>query len=166
MNARKIFDQFRRARQDGMAITGTWDITITRADGTVEHRRKTNQLTAAGLNVIASRMVSETGSAFGFLAVGSGTAAASLGSTLLINEISRKAGATLTSSKEVAIIVCTWGGAADSVTSAVLEEAGWFNNVNSGQATMLNKVLGVNATLADSDHLKLQVEVQVGSHNI
>jgi len=41
-----------------------------------------------------------------------------------------------------------------------------FNHASSGSGVMLNQVTGVAATLADSDFLNLEVQIQVGSHNL
>ncbi len=147
-------------------IGGTARVTIHRSDGNVEgpHVCK-NQVTKDGLNNLASRSIVTSHTAgFVNIAVGSGTAAGSLGSTALINEVSRKAGATQVTSRSTMILVSTWGGAADSVTSVALEEAGIFNSVSSGAGTMLNVLTGVNATLADSDILNLEMTFQIGSH--
>ena len=82
----------------------------------------------------------------------------------MINEVTRKAANTSVSSRSTLILSNTWGGAADSVSSIALEEAGIFNSANSGTGTMLNRLTGVNATLADSDILSLEMTFQIGSH--
>ncbi len=153
--------------KDGVHLKGTFKITIVRADGTVEETIKENIVTSAGLNALAAGVIDNTTSSFLFLAVGTQTAAASLGSVQGgLGEVDRKSPVTITSSNEVAFMVSTWGGAADSVTSVALESAGMFNHANSGTGVMLNQVTGVSATLADSDFLNLEVQIQVGSHNL
>lgn len=142
---------------------GVWKKTITRADGSVEVAFIDNIVTANGLNLIASRAVSNTNSQINHIAVGTVTAAASLGSTNF-GEVDRKVPTTITSSTEVFYAVATWQGFADSVTSVVLESAALTNHVNSGQGTVVNIVNGLSATLADSDYLHLEVQVQCGSH--
>lgn len=163
-----IFKKFLSTnKQDSVQVVGKWKRTITRADGTVEELFLKNIVTSAGLDALASRAVLDTTSAFNHLAVGTQTAAASLGSVQGgFGEVDRKVPTTKTSSNEVAYMVNTWGGSADSVTSLVLESAAIFNHVNSGSGIMLNQVSGVSATLADSDFLKLEVQVQIGSHNL
>lgn len=146
-------------------VGGKATVRIHRHDGTVEGPREiSNQVTASGLNAMAAMMVVVSGTPYVNVAVGSGTAAGSLGSTALINEVLRKAGATQTTSRSNIILTTTWGGAADSISSIALEEAGIFNDASSGQGTMLNKLTGVNATLADSDILALEMTFQIGSH--
>ena len=150
-----------------ITMGGAMKAKIHRSDGTVEGPWECkNQATSAGLNAVAAMMIVVSGTPYVNVAVGSGTAAGSLGSTALINEVLRKAGATQTTSRSNIILTTTWGGAADSITSIALEEAGIFNSASSGAGTMLNKVTGVNATLADSDILNLEMTFRVGSHGL
>ena len=129
-----------------------------------EYHRIENQVLAAGLNELALGAVNSR-AVYNWIAVGTQTAAASLGSTWG-GEVSRKVGATLTTSKMTMILVSTWGGAADSVTSLALETAALCNHVNSGSGIPLNILTGVAATLANSDLLSLQMNFQIGSHNL
>lgn len=143
-----------------------WTRKVTRFDGSEEEASFANVVIADGLNAIASRIVSDTTSPFGFLSVGTVSAAHSLGSDN-IGEVSRKVAATLTSSNEVTIFASTWAGDADSLTGVVLESAAPCNHVDSGEGiylAMSNSVGGV--TLADSDFLFIKYEIQVGSHNL
>lgn len=154
-----------KGHKHALAIRGKWTFTITRANGDVEERVIDNIVTKDGLNAIASRVATNTTSAFAYIIIGTATAAGSLGSVQGgIGEVSRKIGSTLTSSNEVAILVATWAGAADSLTSVALGTAGITNHANSGSGTFGNHVNSVSATLAASDFLKVQVEIQVGSH--
>lgn len=163
---RDIFDRFREGH-DYSPITGNWKCTITRADGSEEVTWLKNIVVAEGLNALASRVHLDTTSRFGFMAIGTVTAAASLGSGVLdFGEIDRKALSTLTSSAEVAIGVSTWAGAADGITGVALGTASIVNHVNSGQGVSLNQVNSIAATLADSDFLRLEMTVQIGSHAI
>lgn len=167
---RELFEQFREAQKNGVQVRGVYDIEITRADGTKEHRRIDNIVTANGLNAIAELMIGDatgTNSAFKYIVIGTATAAGSLGSVQGgIGEVERKIGATITSSKEVAILVATWAGNADSLTGVALGTAGLGNHANSGQGILGSHVNSVDATLQDSDFLKVQVEIQIGSHNL
>lgn len=148
-------------------VGGKAKVTIGRADGSIEQHEVKNQVTAGGLNDLASRSIVTSHSAgFVNIAIGSGTSAGSLGSTNIVGEVDRKAGATQVTSRSTIILSNTWGGAADSITSVALDEAGIFNSVSSGQGTMLNMLTGVNATLADSDLLSLEMTFQIGSHAI
>jgi hypothetical protein len=52
------------------------------------------------------------------------------------------------------------------VTSVALEMAAIANHPDSGSGHYLNTANGLSTVLADSDFLHLEVQVQVGSHNI
>lgn len=160
---RDLLDSFNA----GIAIVGVWRREITRHDGSVEVLERRNTLTSAGLNHLALLGITNTNSAFLYLGVGSQTAAGSLGSTQAgLGEVSRKIGATQTTSKEFMILVATWAGAVDGVTSVALDSGAAFNHASSGSGVMLNLVNGMGATLGDSDFLKVQMEIRVGSHNL
>lgn len=153
-------------------MTGIWKVTVTRANGDIEEKTLKNIVVRNGLNALARHVVDLSGatgeSPFNYLAIGTISSAPTISDSQVTGEVAngRKVGATLASSNEVALIVATWAGFVDTLTSLSLEEAGWFNHSNSGMGDMLNRVTGVNAILADSDFLKLQVEVQIGSHDI
>lgn len=159
MKERQTLEDFAEA----LGISTKHTITKEYGDGRVEEYHVTNIVTGAGRDALASRAMSDTTSPFGWMAAGSGTAAGAIGSTSLTFETIRKA-ATMSTSNEVIIGVCCFGGAADSITSAFLDEAGLFNHVNSGQGTMLNLLTGINHTFAESDVVKVQMEVSVGSY--
>lgn len=148
-------------------VEGVWDIEVTRANGDVECKRLKNIVTANGLNALASRGIADASSPYGFIAIGTHTNAASLGSVLAdIGEVERKVGATITTSKSTLIMVATWAGNADGLSGIALATGAICNHVNSGSGEALNVVNSVDTTLADSDFLKLQVEVKIGSHNL
>lgn len=150
---------------DFLDCVGGWgEVTIIRGDGTIEGPRVcSNQVSAAGLNELAARSITAgSRSPFDVINVGSGTAAGSLGSTALIHLVNSKAANVLATSQSLMILTNTWGGAADSVTSVALEEAGIFNT----EGVMLNSLTGVSATLADSDILSLSMMFRIGSHNV
>ena len=154
-------------RADGVQLEGVWTFEIKRADGSVETHTVRNTLTSQGLNHLASCGITSVCSPFIYMAIGTQTAASSLGSTQAgMGEVSRKACSTAASSNEFIIGVATWAGAADSVTSLDLRTAGLFNHANSGSGIALNFVNSVATILADSDFLKVQAEVRVGSHNL
>lgn len=162
--------------QGGMDIHGVWKVTVTRADGSIEEKTLKNIVVRNGLNALARHVVDNGGatgeSPFNYLAIGTVSTAPDIGDSGITGAVAvaggtdRKVGSDLASSHEVALIVATWAGFVDTLTSLSLEEAGWFNTADSGVGDMLNRVTGVNAILADSDFLKLQVEVQIGSHDI
>jgi len=168
---RKLFDEFMalvgRGKSDYVPIMGVWTFETTRADGTVEKRVIENTLTAPGLNKLAQLGVTNANSAFLYLAIGTQTAASSLGSTQAgLGEVTRKIAATQTTSVEFMILVMTWAGAADSLTSLDLRTAGACNHASSGSGEFLNFVNSVATILADSDFLKVEMAVRVGSHNL
>lgn len=158
-----------RGKREHVSIGKRWIFEITRADGSVERREiPTNTMQYAGLNKAAQLLVTNgTNSAFLYLIVGTETDEASLGSTDW-GEVTngRKIGATVTTSHEVAILVATWAGNADGLTGVALASCATGNHASSGQGEILNIVNSVDATLADSDFLKVQMEIQVGSHNL
>jgi len=159
----KILDDFMSAV--GWAVVG---IHRHRPEGgwyPPQYHRVHNTPLAAGLNELATKMQVTSRPPYQYIAVGTLTAAHSLGS-VWAGEVSRKIGATITTSKMTAILVSTWGGAADSITSLALETAAICNNANSGQGIPLNVLTGVAATLANSDLLSLQMNFQIGSHNL
>ena len=129
-----------------------------------QYYRIDNQVLAAGLNELALGSINSR-ALYNWIAVGTQTATASLGSTWG-GEVSRKQGATITTSKMTMILVSTWGGAADSVTSLALETCALVNHANSGSGIPLNILTGVAATLANSDLLSLQMNFGIGSHNL
>lgn len=148
-----------------MQLRGRAVVTITRHDGRVEEHISDNIGIAAGIDKFAGRAVANTNSPFTFICIGTVTAQASLGSTNL-GEVDRKAASTATSSKETIILIGTWAGNADGITSVAFGTGGIVNHANSGQGEFLNMVNSLDTTLADSDFLKVQIEVQVGSHNL
>lgn len=152
-------------------VGGTAIVSIWRGNGGPyntepdEVRVLKNQVLAAGLNELAAKAIVTSRPAYSYIAVGSLTAAHSLGSTWS-GEVSRKIGHTVASSKMTMVLVATWGGAADSVTSLALETATIVNHANSGSGIPLNVLTGVAATLGGSDVLSLQMNFQIGSHNL
>lgn len=126
-------------------------------------------IVTTGRNWLALRIGPAVNSPMNWMIIGSGTTAAALtdGSTPgLYGEINRKALATNTAGITAANVwtaVATWGGAADSVQSIAITEAGVANHVGSGQGTLFQRVTFAAITLADSDLLKVTLETNVGS---
>ena len=153
--------------KDSAELNATWRVEIHRANGDIEKSVVSNVVVATGLNSLASRLVADTSSIYGFIAVGTLSSAASLGSVVgQFGEVDRKVAAISAASNEVAIWQATWAGNADGLTGVDLMSAAVVNHVSSGQGTALNVIIPVSATLAASDFLNLQCEVQCGSHNI
>jgi hypothetical protein len=160
------------AMLDDVAIRGEWDIKVVRGDGTIEQKTMRNVVTRAGLNRIAHRAVAHDTSPFFYIAVGTQTATHSLNSAQGgLGEVIRKTsavGSTQAQSREWIFLQCTLGGAADSVTSLVLDSAGISDHPNSHASTGIlgNMVNGIGVTLANSDLLDLTVRIRCGSHDI
>ena len=170
----KLLGDFKQAVNgnmgDGVAVRGKWKFTITRADGSIEENEQENIVTKDGLNAIAELMLGDiTGanSGFKYIAIGTATLQGSLGSVQAgLGEVSRKIGSIIASSNEVAILVATWAGDTDGLSGVALATAGIVNHVDSGLGIFGNHVNSVDATLNDSDFLKVQMEIQIGSHNL
>lgn len=125
-------------------------------------------IVTTGRNYIAQRIASgdSVASAMAHMAIGSGSTAAALGDTALVREVKRKALAISSAGPTAANVytaVATFGGAADTITSAQIQEAGIFNHAGSGQGTMMQRVTFANVILADSDLLRITLETNVGS---
>lgn len=125
----------------------------------------TDLITTAGRNFLAARIGANVGSPMAHMAVGSGSTAPALGDTALLAEISRKALAvnSTLAGTNLYTAVTTWGGAADSVTSLSLSEAGIFNHASSAQGTLFQRIVYGTTILAASDILRVQMETNVGS---
>jgi hypothetical protein len=163
---RELVESFLNPK-DTLDVFGQVRRTITRADGSIEEVLIKNTPIAAGLNHLAQLGVGDVTSWFAYIAIGTQTAAASLGSVITaIGEVGRKIGATLAASNEFMIIAATWAGNADSLTSVDLRTGAFCAHPNSGQAPVLSMVPSLATILAASDFLKVQMEVRVGSHNL
>lgn len=149
----------------GLAVRGSFIRTIVRADGSTEKKVMPNVVTADGLNNLASRAIADTGSKYNWLAIGTANYTPHINSQEIL-ETGRKQAATIGASKELIVVIATWGGAADSQTSNQLEMAGIANHPTSGSGHYLNVANGLSTVLADSDFLHLEVQVRVGSHQI
>lgn len=148
-----------------LGLQGTFIRTITRANGDVDRKVIPNIVTASGLDHLASRAIADTGSKYNWLAIGTADYTPHINSQEIL-ECDRKQAALISSSAELIVAIATWGGAADSVTSNDLEMAGIANHQTSGSGHYLNVANGLSTVLADSDFLHLEIQVQVGSHNI
>lgn len=164
----RILAEFEQAFQDNAPMRVQWRNKITRADGTIEELIiPKNIVTKDGLNALATRAVGVATSAIAYLAIGTVTAAHSLGSTVtMFGEISRKTPSILTTSKMTVIVTMTWAGAADGLTGIALGSAACVNHASSGLGIAYNLTNSVNATLAASDFLLLEADIQIGSHNL
>lgn len=154
---------------DQLSVIGEWDIKVVRADGRIERKTLKNVVTRAGLNRIANRAVLGTSTPLYVICVGTATATQSLESgQAQLGEVLRKSAAAASNSREYIFLQCTIGGAADGVTSVVLETGAIADHPNSHASTgiLANLVTGLATTLANSDLLDLTVRIRVGSHNL
>jgi len=150
---------------DFLGLQGTFVRTIIRHNGDIDRKVLPNVVTADGLNNIADRAVSDAGSKYNWLAIGTANYTPHINSQEIL-ECDRKVAALISASKELVVCIATWGGAADSVTSNQLEMAGIANHPTSGSGHYLNVANGLATVLADYDFLNLEVQVRVGSHAI
>ena len=151
--------------QNFLSLQGTFIRTITRANGDIDRKVIPNIVTASGLDHLASRAIADTGSKYNWLAIGTADYTPHINSQEIL-ECDRKQAALISSSAELIVAIATWGGDADSVASNQLEMAGIANHETSGSGHYLNVANGLSTVLADSDFLHLEIQVQVGSHNI
>jgi hypothetical protein len=158
----QIAEDFLRSRT---SLQGTFVRTITRDSGEIDRKVLPNIVTVDGLNNLANRAVSDAGSKYNWIAIGSADYSPHINSQEIL-EVSRKQAALISSSAELIVAIATWGGSAESVTSVQLEMAGIANHETSGSGHYLNVANGLSTVLADSDFLHLEIQVQVGSHNI
>jgi len=142
-------------------------VDIYRASGIVESCDANDLIVTTGRNFIAQRIAAgdAVNSAMAYTAVGTVSTAAVLGNTTLTGEVKRKITCinSTYSAANVFSAVSTYGGAADSITSVQLTEAGVFNHAGSGQGTMMQRVTFSAVTLADSDIFRIELQTNVGS---
>lgn len=151
--------------RDLVPVVGEFSATITRADGSTEHRHIKNIVTRRGLNRLASRAIVGTSSLAFALSIGTLTADASLDSTGF-GEVTRKAAAVVVQSQDWFALTMTWAGNADSLTGVVLMSVAIVDHASSGQGLAYNIANSLNVTLAASDFLNLTGRIRVGSHNL
>jgi len=177
---RSIFDRLKTAAKvvggtidvsEHVPVLGEWDVTVTRADGTIERKTLKNTVTVVGLNRIAGCSVHTAAGVFNSLIIGSATASPALtDSQSSIGEISRKTSAVINAnaqSREWIFMVATWAGSTDSVTSVTLNSAGISIGASSLATSVLaNRVNGLGVTLGNSDFLNLTARIRIGSHDV
>jgi hypothetical protein len=158
---------------DSISPFGYIDVTVYRADGSVERKTLKNVVTRAGLNRIANRAVNATGtSPLYMIGVGTVTATHSLDSVQAgVGEVLRKTSnftGTNAQSREWIFAQATWGGAADGLTASALDTVFMSDFVNSSAASGIVGALtnGLGVTLQGSDLLDLTYRIRVGSHNL
>lgn len=132
-----------------------------------ENLEPVDLIVTTGRNYIAKRISvgDAVVSAMAHMAIGTVSTAPALADTGLTGEIDRKpfAVGSTTDGDNVWRAINTWGGAADSITSVAIVEAGIFNHASSGQGIMMQRVTFAAVTLANSDLIKITMETNVGS---
>ena len=152
------------------SVAGEFVAEVRRADGRVERFVRPNVVTDRGLNRLANRGVTASGTTpFFILGVGTQTAVHTLGSVQAgLGEVSRKTAATIVQSREWLALTMTWAGAADSVTSVALDTAFISDYPSSHASTGIIAMAtnGLSVTLGNSDFLNLTYRCRVGSHDV
>lgn len=127
-------------------------------------------ITNNGRVFLANRIGADTlgtNSPMAHMAVGTMTTAASLNDSILSGEIVRKALAINSAqANNIYTAIATFGGFAESITSAQIAEAGVLNHAGSGQGILYQRIAFAAVTLADSDFLRVTMETNVGSNTI
>ena len=119
-------------------LKGSLTLELHKADGTIETRRKDNLIVNGGFDFICDAIGSSgRGTIMSYIAVGTGTTAASATQTALITESARGAASYAhTAGTKVFTLTATF---AAGTATAALTEAGVFNASSSG--TMLDRVV-------------------------
>ena len=123
---------------DTFKLKGSLELTLKKANGDVEVRRKDNIIVNAGFDFISDAIGRATGrpAVMSHIAVGTGTTAPAASQTALVTEISRLA-ATYAHTAGTKVFTFTATFAAGVATGAITE-AGVFNASSAG--TMLDRV--------------------------
>jgi hypothetical protein len=120
-----------------MNVKGTLILTLKKADGNVETRRKDNIIVNGGFDFICDAVgLAGRGAVMGYIAVGTGSTAPVATQTALITELARGA-ATYAHTAGTKVMTFSTTFAAGAATGAITE-AGVFNSVSGG--TMLDRV--------------------------
>jgi len=150
-----------------LSLKETVIVQAYRGDGSIQNLEVQDLIVNTGRTFLAQRIGGSVASAMAYMAVGTVTTAASLTDTTLVGEITRKALAVASATtNNIFQGISTFGGAADSVQSIAITEAGIFNHASSGNGTMFQRVTFASVTLADSDLLKVTLETNIGSNTI
>lgn len=155
----------------GVAFRARWTKEIYRARPEGGHyppiiETIPNLVVNDGMDYLASRLGSRAqgvNSTMSVIAIGTVSDAATLTDTAVTGEVDRKLFDSTSLNGNIWILVNTFGGSVDAVTSVAMVEAGVLNVAISGSGIMFQRVVFASVVLADSDFLKLQIETTVGS---
>jgi hypothetical protein len=132
-----------------------------------EERCVNDLVTNAGRVYLAQRIGANVNSPMAHMAVGTVSTGAALADTAVTGEVKRKALATNTANpNNVYTAVATFGGAAESLSSVSIVEAGILNHASSGNGTLFQRVTFAAVVMADSDLFKMTMMTNVGSNTI
>lgn len=130
--------------------TGELEVLVTGPDGAVKHKQLVkNLVVTAGLGYIASRMKDTSASAMSHMAVGTGTTAAALNQTALVNESARVGLASTSVSGSATTYVATFP-AGTPASLAALTEAAILNASSNGTMLCRTVFAPVNKDVGDT----------------
>jgi hypothetical protein len=144
---------------------GVFNFTILRADGKVEKFSSPNLFTSQGGTYLAQLQSTTTTSVMNYMAVGTGTVAATLSDVVgSMGEVARRIMATRTNAANILTEVATFAGNTNGITSVVLREVGVTNHANSGpNGELRSRSVFSAVTLGASDFLSISYATTVGS---
>jgi len=129
------------------------------------HLKPKNCMTNAGFAEVAGLMLTDVGgTAFDYIAIGTGTNAAAATDTALQTEIKRKAGTgtrvTTTVTNDTAQLTATFSSADGLSGSSAVTEVGMFNASSSGTMLMRQTFAAENMNWDAGDSLQMIVKIQ------
>lgn len=142
---------------ESLKVTGAFTLELRDASGALKDRREVkNTVTTVGKTALATWLAAATQSAtfMPYVALGTGTNAASTGDTTLQTELSTRVAGTITSSTNVFQSVATFGAGTD--TGAVTE-AGLMSASSSGTLFARQVFSVINKGASDSLTVTWQV---------
>jgi hypothetical protein len=144
--------------QDMIEVAGKLSIVLTTADGVVKDSRELdNLIVQVGKNYLAGGVIGALSQPFSYMALGTGTVAASLGDTTLGAELTRQSFTTASVSTNIATVSTTFGA---GVGTGALTEAGIFNAAAAG--VMLSRVVFSVVNKASTDALTITWAITIG----
>ncbi len=151
--------------ETGVKLVGTITLIVER-DGRREERVYRNVITNVGKAEVAN-LIGGAGTAFGFIAIGTGTTAESASDTGLVAEVARKAATftrvTTTVSNDTARFEATFSSADGLTGMHTITETGLFN-ASTGGVMLARRLLsgsGVSLNWDNGDMLTIRWDIQV-----
>jgi len=138
---------------DFLSLRG--DVSIKLNDEVVLEKK--NMIVQVGKNYLANAITANATSPFTYMAVGTGTTAASTSDTALTSELARQAFTSQSVTTNVATIITTY---AAGVGTGAITEAGIFNASSSG--TLLSHVVFSAINKGSADSLTITWTITVG----